>query len=194
MSPPGELTQQLVKQKFAWICKILDLNAVNCWTANFSLFENISIHILIPIFKLCTNQKNGELCTLEADPKGRLEFRIESTLLKVWDIIGRSLVIHHHNNDKDERYEVPITEAPLLQISLNFVANFCSIWNLFKGTVHSHIILLKCVKLIKVTGNQPVIITNWHHRYKEIVQITGGLPSRLPRLYGREVKCHTHTL
>ncbi|KAK2147293.1 hypothetical protein LSH36_561g02043 [Paralvinella palmiformis] len=48
-------------------------------------------------------QKNGELCTLEADPKGRLEFRIESTLLKVWDIIGRSLVIHHHNNDKDER-------------------------------------------------------------------------------------------
>ena len=55
-------------------------------------------------FILYSNQKYGELCTVEADAKGRIDFRVESTRLKVWDIIGRSLVIHYHGSGTDERY------------------------------------------------------------------------------------------
>ena len=49
-----------------------------------------------------------------------------------------------------------------------------------KGTVHPQIIIiwLKCVIVIKVTQNPPIMVTNyiWYRRYKEIILITGGLP------------------
>jgi len=53
-----------------------------------------------------------------------------------------------------------------------------------KGTVHPQIIFLKYVMLITVNTNFTIIIANcsWHHRYQEIIQITGAPPSRLHRM------------
>jgi len=50
-----------------------------------------------------------------------------------------------------------------------------------KGTVHPQKIFLKYVMLTTVTKNSTIIITKytWYHRYREIIQITGGPTFRL---------------
>ncbi|KAH3852383.1 copper chaperone for superoxide dismutase-like isoform X2 [Dreissena polymorpha] len=52
----------------------------------------------------------GELGDIKAGPDGRAEFRIVSDRLKVWEMIGRSLIIHNgsideikRNNSRDQR-------------------------------------------------------------------------------------------
>lgn len=42
-------------------------------------------------------QKYGELGVVEADEQGRAEFRIENGRMKIWEVIGRSLVIHQQD-------------------------------------------------------------------------------------------------
>ena len=58
-----------------------------------------------------------------------------------------------------------------------------SIWvsSLIKGTVHPQKVFLKYVMLRTVTKNSTIVITKYtrYHRYREIIQITGGPPLRL---------------
>jgi len=70
-----------------------------------------------------------------------------------------------------------------------------------KGTVHHQKIFLKYVMLRTVTKNATIIITKYtcYHRYREIIQITGGPPLWLhqkPDLKAerRKLKCSDHTL
>jgi len=69
---------------------------------------------------------------------------------------------------------------------INMVSIISSCHNtvfVIKGTVHPHKIFLKCVMLRTVTKNSTIIIMKytWHHRYREIVQITREPPLRLHR-------------
>ncbi|XP_020604272.1 copper chaperone for superoxide dismutase-like, partial [Orbicella faveolata] len=41
----------------------------------------------------------GDLGNILADKNGRASFRLEDKTVKVWDIIGRSLVVHHGEDD-----------------------------------------------------------------------------------------------
>lgn len=41
----------------------------------------------------------GDLGNISADKNGRASFRIEDKNIKVWDVIGRSLVVHHGEDD-----------------------------------------------------------------------------------------------
>ena len=43
----------------------------------------------------------GDLGSITAEDNGRAEFRVQSGNLKVWDVIGRSIVIHHTTDDKN---------------------------------------------------------------------------------------------
>jgi len=54
----------------------------------------------------------------------------------------------------------------------------------FKGTVHLQLIFLKYVMLRTVTKYSTIIITKYtcYHRYREIIQITGGLPLQLHQM------------
>ena len=62
--------------------------------------------------------------------------------------------------------------------NLSVILIYC--WYL-KGRVHLQKIFLKYVLLRTVTKNTTIIITKytWYHRYREIIQITWGLPLRL---------------
>ena len=55
--------------------------------------------------------------------------------------------------------------------------------NVVKGIVHSQKIFFKYVMLRTVTKNSTTIITKYtrYHRYREIIQISGGPPLRLHR-------------
>ena len=48
----------------------------------------------------------GDLGNVVVGPNGRTEFRLQSTDLKVWDVIGRSIVLHRTtaNTNVSERY------------------------------------------------------------------------------------------
>ncbi|XP_070570243.1 copper chaperone for superoxide dismutase-like [Ptychodera flava] len=41
----------------------------------------------------------GDMGNIEADETGRAKFRLEDRLIKVWDIIGRSVVVHANADD-----------------------------------------------------------------------------------------------
>ncbi|CAH3152198.1 unnamed protein product [Pocillopora meandrina] len=41
----------------------------------------------------------GDLGNISADKNGRASFRMEDKNIKVWDVIGRSLVVHHGEDD-----------------------------------------------------------------------------------------------
>ena len=57
-------------------------------------------------------QATGEMGDIFAEPNGRAEFRFVNERLKVWDLIGRSMMIHScatdvahkRDNTSDKRY------------------------------------------------------------------------------------------
>ncbi|KAK3093845.1 hypothetical protein FSP39_020907 [Pinctada imbricata] len=59
------------------------------------------------VFGLTESKKEkplGEIGNIEADRDGRSQFRLTNTDLKVWDIIGRSMVIHQGQDDTPKPY------------------------------------------------------------------------------------------
>lgn len=43
----------------------------------------------------------GHLCTVEADDSGRANFQLVSGELKVWEVIGRAMVLHRTSQPQD---------------------------------------------------------------------------------------------
>ncbi len=45
----------------------------------------------------------GHLCTVEADSSGRASFQLASEQLKVWEVIGRAMVLHGHPEPQEDQ-------------------------------------------------------------------------------------------
>jgi len=62
-------------------------------------------------------QKYGELGLVRADSAGRAQFRLQTPFLKVWDVIGRSMVLHEQSEQRTSRVACGIIarSAGLLQ-------------------------------------------------------------------------------
>ena len=80
----------------------------------------------------------------------------------------------HDNEDGSCRVTYKPTEPGNYIINVKFADEHVP--GKLKGTVHTQIIWFKCVTLIKVTQNpnKIIMISTWYHRFKKLIQITGG--------------------